>query len=217
MAITTDKLATLKQLRTTSERIAKELAKYTKTADLGKLALKDEVSYDELATALKNLIDGKLNAEDGMTKDAISTAISKAVSESGHATFEKADAIPAAADAKENVLYLVMNDTTSHYDIYAKVGTEVVLLDDTTVDLSGYATTQALNDAIASFISLTALSVEATGSGNAVTAVEYDNKTGKFTFTKGATYLTADDVPIATDTEVSNMLTEVFGAETTEG
>lgn len=41
-------------------------------------------------------------------------------------------------------MYLVMNDKTQHYDIYAKVNDKVVLLDDTTVDLSGYATKEQL-------------------------------------------------------------------------
>lgn len=68
----------------------------------------------------------------------VSAAIQTAISKSGHASFEKADSIPAAASAKENVLYLVMNAKTGHYDIYAKVGDKVELLDDTTVDLSGY-------------------------------------------------------------------------------
>lgn len=36
------------------------------------------------------------------------------------------------------MLYLVMNSKTKHYDIYAKVENEVVLLDDTTVDLTNY-------------------------------------------------------------------------------
>ena len=40
---------------------------------------------------------------------------------------------PEAESAQTNILYLVMNDETSHYDIYAKVDSEMVLLDDTTV------------------------------------------------------------------------------------
>ena len=51
------------------------------------------------------------------------------------------DAIPDVESAEENVLYLVMNEEPQHYDIYAKVGEEVELLDDTTVDLSAYSTT----------------------------------------------------------------------------
>ena len=51
--------------------------------------------------------------------------------------------MPAVADAKENILYLVWNSTTRHYDIYAKVedssgNFKMEQLDDTTVDLSGY-------------------------------------------------------------------------------
>lgn len=68
----------------------------------------------------------------------------KAIAATGHAHFEKVEAVPDAGTAKENVLYLVMNQQTKHYDIYAKVENEVVLLDDTTVDLSGYATKEQL-------------------------------------------------------------------------
>ena len=48
------------------------------------------------------------------------------------------DAVPDAETAEDNVMYLVMNSKTKHYDIYAKVENEVVLLDDTTVDLTNY-------------------------------------------------------------------------------
>lgn len=68
----------------------------------------------------------------------------KSISRAGHARFEVAEAIPDASAAQENIMYLVMNDKTQHYDIYAKVNDEVVLLDDTTVDLSGYATKEQL-------------------------------------------------------------------------
>lgn len=70
----------------------------------------------------------------------------KSISKAGHARFEVAEAIPDASAAQENIMYLVMNDKTQHYDIYAKVNDEVVLLDDTTVDLSGYATKEQLED-----------------------------------------------------------------------
>lgn len=68
----------------------------------------------------------------------------KSISKAGHARFEVAEAIPDASAAQENIMYLVMNDKTQHYDIYAKANDEVVLLDDTTVDLSGYATKEQL-------------------------------------------------------------------------
>lgn len=65
-----------------------------------------------------------------------------AIADAGHAHFEVVDTKPTAANAKDNVMYLVMNEKTGFYDIYIKVTkdgkTEVVLLDDTTVDLSEY-------------------------------------------------------------------------------
>lgn len=75
----------------------------------------------------------------------VATAIQTAIAASGHASFQKVDTIPTADEAKENILYLVMNNKTNHYDIYAKVGATVELLDDTTVDLSGYSTTAQIN------------------------------------------------------------------------
>ena len=60
-----------------------------------------------------------------------------AISKAGHASFQKAEAIPAAEEAQENILYLVKNTETSHYDIYALVDGAVELLDDTTVNLDG--------------------------------------------------------------------------------
>ncbi len=82
---------------------------------------------------------------------ALKTAVQRAqtewakdIAKTGHAHFEKVEAVPDAGTAKENILYLVMNKKTQHYDIYAKVEGAVVLLDDTTVDLTGYATKEQL-------------------------------------------------------------------------
>ncbi len=103
-----------------------------------------EVTYNSevmtLAAALTNIYGSISNVP---TTSAMNTAISSAIAASGHAHFEKVDAVPAVAAAKENVLYLVKNAKTNHYDIYAKVAGDtegsysVELLDDTTVDLSG--------------------------------------------------------------------------------
>lgn len=77
------------------------------------------------------------------TSAQVASAVQAAIAKTGHASFQKVDAVPAADSAKENVLYLVMNTTTKHYDIYAKIkgdGDSYTMerLDDTTVDLSGY-------------------------------------------------------------------------------
>ena len=86
-----------------------------------------------------------------VTLAALKTAVQRAqtewakdIAKTGHAHFEKVETVPDAGTAKENVLYLVLNKKTQHYDIYAKVEGAVVLLDDTTVDLTGYATKEQL-------------------------------------------------------------------------
>lgn len=76
------------------------------------------------------------------TSAQVVAAINTAISKSGHASFQKVDAVPKVDAAQENILYLVMNTTTKHYDIYAKIEGDgdrytMELLDDTTVDLSG--------------------------------------------------------------------------------
>jgi hypothetical protein len=77
------------------------------------------------------------------TSAQVVAAINTAISKSGHASFQKVDAVPKADAAQENILYLVMNSTTKHYDIYAKIkgssgSYTMEQLDDTTVDLTGY-------------------------------------------------------------------------------
>ena len=86
---------------------------------------------------------------DAMTATDINAAIQSAIAGIGHAVFKKVDAVPSVEEAEDNVLYLVMNSTSGFYDIYAKVDTEVVRLDDVSVNLDGYATTEAMDAAIA--------------------------------------------------------------------
>lgn len=126
------------------------------------------------------------------TNSDVATAIQKAIAETEHAKFEKAESIPSAEDAQENILYLVMNNKTKHYDIYAKVGTEVVLLDDTTVDLTAYSTTEQINMMLNGYIKK---------DGNKQLSTE--------------DYTTEDknklaNIEIATRAEVEEMLNEVF-------
>ena len=145
MPVSTSKLVTLAQLQAQAERVKQELAKYTLASELGSLAKKSEISEADLSAALKSVIDGKMDAADSMTTEAINSAIATAIAKSAHARFEKVEKVPSNDEAQDNVLYLVMNAATGYYDIYAKVGEEVVRLDDTTVDLSNYATIEQLN------------------------------------------------------------------------
>lgn len=145
MPVSASKLVTLAQLQVQAERVKQELAKYTLASELGSLAKKSEISEADLSAALKSVINGKIDAADTMTADAINNAIATAIANSAHARFEAADKVPSAEEAQENVLYLVMNEKTGYYDIYAKVSGKVARLDDTTVDLSNYATIEQLN------------------------------------------------------------------------
>lgn len=190
------------------------------------------------------------------TSEQVVAAINTAISKSGHASFEKADSIPSAATAKENVLYLVMNAKTGHYDIYAKVGDKMELLDDTTVDLSGYVQKEtgkglSTNDYTAAektklagiadgankyvhpthtaaASGLYKVTVDALGHVTATTKVTKNDITalgipGQDTTYPEATTAKAglmsaadksklDGMTIASDADVTAMLTEVFGA-----
>lgn len=72
-----------------------------------------------------------------------------AISKAGHASFQKAESVPTAEEAQENILYFVKNTKTGFYDIYALVDGSVEWLDDTTVDLDGYVTDEELTTALA--------------------------------------------------------------------
>lgn len=191
----------------------------------------------------------------------VNTAISTAIAKSGHASFVRVSAVPAVGSAQENILYLVMNSTTKHYDIYAKVkgddGTFTMeLLDDTTVDLSGYVQKEtgkglstndyttadknklagiaagANNYTHPSYTARTSglykITVDATGHVSAVTAVTKADITGLGIPSTNTTYSVAtasanglmsktdkaklDGMVLASDTEVTSMLDEVFGS-----
>ena len=94
---------------------------------------------DKLVT-LQNLKD---------TATRIKTEYLSAIAAAGHAGFKKVDAVPDPSEAQENILYLVKNTDTNHYDIYALIDGAMEWLDDITVDLEGYVTDDDFNQAIA--------------------------------------------------------------------
>lgn len=195
------------------------------------------------------------------TSAQVVAAINTAISKSGHASFQKVDAVPKVDAAQENILYLVMNTTTKHYDIYAKIKGDgdhytMELLDDTTVDLSGkvdkvagkglstndYTTAEKTKLAgiapgankyvhpshTAATSGLYKITVDALGHVTAVTAVTKNDITSlgipgtNTTYGLASTtanglmskenYAKLNDMVLATDTEVDDMLTEVFGS-----
>jgi len=137
-----EKIAKLKALQILAKKLHDDYAPKSEVSELaGRVST---LEGQEIPSKVSQLT----NDSNFQTSTQVMNAIAKAISESGHASFRKADAVPAAAEAQDNILYLVMNDQTGHYDIYAKVDGSVVLLDDTTVNMDGYVTTDALNSSL---------------------------------------------------------------------
>ena len=77
-------------------------------------------------------------ARDYSTKEYVAEQISNTV----HLVKEIVDEIPAVEDAKENVIYMVKDDTVTSGDVYKEyqlINGAVVQTGDTSIDLSGYA------------------------------------------------------------------------------
>lgn len=158
MAYNKEKLTKLEALKELAQRVEQEYATKESVTELS-----DRVDELETAGGEPNVIEkvkvngveqqvsekavnitvptkvSELNNDSQFqTNSEVAQAIQTAIAKTGHASFKKVDAVPEAESAVENVMYLVMNNKTKHYDIYAKVENEVVLLDDTTVDLTNY-------------------------------------------------------------------------------
>lgn len=265
------KLADLKALGTKQKEVADALAERIDTLEgVGSQAnvietikvngtaqtIKDKAVDITVPTKTSQLENDKKFQTDTEVSSAIQTAISK----SGHASYQKVSAVPAVDAAQENILYLVMNTTTKHYDIYAKIKGDgdtytMEQLDDTTVDLSGYVEkedgkglsdenfTAAYKDKLdgiaagankyvhpthtAAASGLYKTTVDAEGHVTATTPVTKTDITKLGIPAQDTTYPMAsatedgcmskedksklDGMSIATDSEVSEMLAEVYG------
>ena len=266
------KLADLKALGTKQKEVADALAERIDTLEgVGSQAnVIETIKVNGTAQAIKDkAVDITVptktsqleNDKKFQTDTEVSSAIQTAISKSGHASYQKVSAVPAVDAAQENILYLVMNTTTKHYDIYAKIkgssdSYTMELLDDTTVDLSGkvdkvagkglstndYTTAEktklaGIADGANKYVhpthtaaasGLYKVTVDALGHVTATTKVTKNDITalgipGQDTTYPEATTAKAglmsaadksklDGMTIATDAEVSEMLTEVFGA-----
>lgn len=99
-----------------------------------------------------------------------------------------AQLIPANAQASLDTLQEIAAWIQNHPNDAAAISRKLTL---GTVNGAEYATVKAYVEAVTDgLIKLTALSASASGNGNAITGVSYDNATGAFAFTKGATFLT---------------------------
>lgn len=265
------KLADLKALGTKQKEVADALAERIDTLEgVGSQAnVIETIKVNGTAQAIKDkAVDITVptktsqleNDKKFQTDTEVSSAIQTAISKSGHASYQKVSAVPAVDAAQENILYLVMNTTTKHYDIYAKIKGDgdtytMEQLDDTTVDLSGYVEkedgkglsdenfTAAYKDKLdgiaagankyvhpthtAASSGLYKTTVDAEGHVTATTPVTKSDITKLGIPAQDTTYPMAsatedgrmskedksklDGMIIATDSEVSEMLAEVYG------
>lgn len=167
-----------------------------------------------------------------MTATEVAAAISTAIAGTDHLSRVMVDStgdIDTVADDAEKKIYMVKNasgEAGNLYSEYMVINGKLEKVGDWKVDLSSYAkttevtaaianalttyaktadVTKAINEAVAGLIQLDDLSVTVTGAGNVITGLAYDNKTGKFTATKGITALTAADLTEITQQEIKGV------------
>jgi hypothetical protein len=114
------------------------------------------------------------------------------------------DTLPEIADAQENVMYLLFNTETNHYDIYAKIGEKLEQLDDTSVNLEDYVLKEEGKELIA-----TEKITKLDGIAEGAVKVEASATNGNIKINGVETKVYEQEV--ATTEEVNAMLDEVFG------
>lgn len=117
------------------EALKASIAAKATNADLSALEVRVTTVEGKVQT-LENA--GFQNAEQ------VAAAIQDAIAGANHLKYEIVDAAPTAENADANTWYMVLNAETGHYDIYGLLNGEVRLIDDTTIDLTGYSTTAAM-------------------------------------------------------------------------
>ena len=93
-----------------------------------------------VATADGSMKDSGTKLTDLAKKTEVTAQIAEAISKAGHMQKEVVTVLPEASAAKENILYLYKKEGATgldKYEIYTKIGDELVMIDDTSVDLSG--------------------------------------------------------------------------------
>lgn len=101
-------------------------------------------------TADGSIKDSGISADNVAIKADVTKEIAAAIANAGHMAKEVVTKVPEAASAKANTFYLLKKDVAGadKYEIWTLIGEEMVLIDDTSVDLTGYITTDAANAAI---------------------------------------------------------------------
>ena len=193
----------------------------------------DKVGEDNLSEELKAVITGKVDAAttlagygitDGMTATEIAAAISTAIAGVDHLQRKivaSVDEIDVSAANAGQFIYMVLNtiepaageeteegESTqtaadgNAYEEYVVINGALERLGDWKDDLSDYTKTADVLKAIAS-----ALTTEATGSGNVVTSVQFNSETKKIEIEKGISALQESDFEEYATEEIEALFT----------
>lgn len=142
------------------------------------------------------IVDSGVAIDDLATKTYVSEEVAKKIAESTHASMQIVTQVPTAEEAKSNIIYLYKVTTATGddvYEMYMLIGGEVVLIDDTTLDLTNYLTKQETLDQIA------AAKQAAINSAVATAANDATSKANK----------ALADAKAYTDTKISDVTTKI--------
>ena len=116
------------------------------------MGLSQENFTTELKEKLEELEDfDATEIEESIASLPTKEYVAEQISATNHLVREIITEIPTADNAKDNVIYMFKVESATGSDIYQeyqKIGGEVVLVGDTSIDLSGYIKTDELVDAL---------------------------------------------------------------------
>lgn len=160
-----------------------------------------------ILTASGTLVDSGVTISDVATQADLELKVAEEVSKHSHLSKQIVTSIPTAAEAKENVVYLLkVTDATGKdvYEEYTLIGGEVVMIGDTSTNLDDYLTKQETIDRI------TSAKQEAIDSATATASADATSKADK-ALADSKAYV--DQKNSALTTRVSNLETDVENVE----
>lgn len=149
-------------------------------------------------------------------KEDVTKEIMEKISQSEHMKKQIIEQLPAPEEADINTFYLLKKADTvgkDAYEIYTKIGEELVLIDDTSIDLSGYVTdtqlTQKLETLKTEVLNEAATDAQTKATKALEDAKQYsDSKTGpletRVTKTEGDILKNTNDISTANQTLTSH-------------
>lgn len=92
-------------------------------------------------TADGSLTDSGIKVSDLATTANVSQMIAEKISQAAHMKKEIVTTLPSPADADANTFYLIKKENITgadKYEIWTLIGSDLIMIDDTSIDLSGY-------------------------------------------------------------------------------